>query len=134
MNIPEQVTSIEENAFLDCPQLTIHGVSGTYAESYAIEQQIAFSDQPMRIERQSQLLGHITNSYGVGLLNVSVMVYDLERNEVCGYSKTDEAGAWRFEEAEAGVNYRVRYYHPLYRFSDDTQNVTGTETALNLFL
>ena len=40
--IPENVTYIDETAFDNCPNLTIYGVKGSYAERYAKENNIKF--------------------------------------------------------------------------------------------
>lgn len=40
--IPEGVTSIGENAFSNCPNLTIHAPAGSCAEAYAKENKIKF--------------------------------------------------------------------------------------------
>ena len=42
ITIPSSVTTIEEGAFEDCKNLTIHGVAGSYAETYAKENDIPF--------------------------------------------------------------------------------------------
>lgn len=41
--IPAAVTEIEENAFIGCGRLTIHGENGSYAQTFAAEQGIAFA-------------------------------------------------------------------------------------------
>ena len=40
--IPASVTEIDPGAFSGCPKLTIYGESGTFAETYAIENNISF--------------------------------------------------------------------------------------------
>ena len=40
--IPESVTEIEDNAFEGVTGLTIHGIKGSYAETYASEKGFAF--------------------------------------------------------------------------------------------
>ena len=40
--IPAGVTRIEDGAFDDCPNLTIHAPAGSYAETYAKENNIRF--------------------------------------------------------------------------------------------
>ena len=42
IEIPESVTSIRYNAFSGCTSLTIYGYTGSYAETYASEQNIPF--------------------------------------------------------------------------------------------
>lgn len=42
IEIPNSVTKIDEDAFLGCDSLTIHGAKGSYAESFAKEQNIKF--------------------------------------------------------------------------------------------
>ncbi len=39
-------SDIDENAFLDCPNLTIHGYAGSYAQTYALENGIPFEIIP----------------------------------------------------------------------------------------
>ena len=45
--IPEAVTSIGQNAFKGCTLMTIYGVSGSYAETYAMENNIPFVEGEM---------------------------------------------------------------------------------------
>lgn len=40
--IPESVTEIGEQAFLDCSNLTLYGIAGSTAETYAKENSIPF--------------------------------------------------------------------------------------------
>ena len=42
IRIPESVTSIGENAFYNCRNLSIHGAAGSFAETYAKENNIPF--------------------------------------------------------------------------------------------
>ena len=44
ITIPENVSSIGKDAFSRCPELTIYGVTGSYAETYANENNIPFID------------------------------------------------------------------------------------------
>jgi hypothetical protein len=44
--IPESVEIIEKNAFGECENLTIHGIIGSYAEEYAISNNIPFIPIP----------------------------------------------------------------------------------------
>lgn len=43
--IPASVELIRSSAFVDCPQLTICGVAGSYAEAFAREKNIPFVDR-----------------------------------------------------------------------------------------
>jgi len=43
INIPDSVTSIGVNAFQDCPSLTLTVTEGSYAETYAIENDIPYT-------------------------------------------------------------------------------------------
>ncbi|MDR0920423.1 MAG: leucine-rich repeat protein, partial [Oscillospiraceae bacterium] len=48
ITIPESVTSIGEDAFYNCDSLTISGYTGSYAETYALENDIPFV--PLEVE------------------------------------------------------------------------------------
>ena len=115
------------HVFSNCPQLTIHGKAGSYIEGYASANAIPFSTQPLRAFLTSTLGGFIHDENGLGIANVSVMILDREENKVRGYSNTDQDGAWAFEDAQAGANYRLSFYHPLYIFNIETLDVVGGE-------
>ena len=64
--IPESVTAISKNAFMDCNSFTIYGKAGSYAETWANENNIPFSTDPMpgmETEPETQLNGSFTEEY-----------------------------------------------------------------------
>lgn len=65
ITIPESVTSIKYRAFKNCPKLTIKGVSGSYAEEYAKDNDIAFvpinGELPKAIEKENDEVDNMSS-------------------------------------------------------------------------
>lgn len=94
---------------------------------------LVFSSSGRAEQRQPLTLGgRVLDEAGKALPDVSVMVFDLLENQTRGYAKTDASGSWVFEKAEANVPYRLRYYHPLYAFDIQTQDINSLTGDLRL--
>lgn len=73
--IPESVTSIGENAFKNQTAITIYGLEGSYAETYARENNIPFDTWDGVIYERSIAAGELT---GVDAANFKVMIEETE--------------------------------------------------------
>ena len=108
--IGENVSSIAANTFNNCSQLTIHGVSGSYAETYATSKSIPFSTEELNYDFAT-ISGYVVDSSGSGVEGVSVSVYDEAKQEFAVTSLlTDVNGAWTIDDATIGSTYIIRYY------------------------
>ena len=84
ITIPESVTSIDEQAFRSCDNLTIYGVAGSYAETYAEQNGIPFVGVPPTLAKdRSQVRftaenGDIADAFDYRLISsIPDMVWDL---------------------------------------------------------
>lgn len=117
--VGQTVSAIESNAFQNCPSLTIHGVSDSYAETYAQERKIPFSTEPMTYDMAS-ISGKVIDGLGKGIAGVSVSLYNKTTGKMLEIYDTDENGEWICETARVGHEYRIRYHHPRYKTDRDT--------------
>lgn len=117
--VGQTVSAIESNAFQNCPSLTIHGVSDSYAETYAQERKIPFSTEPMTYDMAS-ISGKVIDGLGKGIAGVSVSLYNKTTGKMLEIYDTDENGEWICETARVGHVYRIRYHHPRYKTDRDT--------------
>ncbi len=128
--IGEQVTQIGTCAFDDCSNLIIHGVAGSYAETYAADHSIPFSEE-VPADSNLVLTGKILDEAGNGVANVSVSIYDLTEKAVTAQIFTDETGVWNYQKLTYGHEYLIRYYHPLYLFAEEQNRYTAeTESTV----
>ena len=138
--IPESVSQISNSAFSNRnADFTIHGVSGSYAETYANANSIPFSTEKISYD----LTGIGGAVSGDVLADVSVSIYDKTERKYIAYDvRTDIEGLWSEEDVTVGNVYIIRFYKAGYEFSDNNLEVTaeagGTEvltvtsTALNI--
>jgi len=120
--IGEKVNSIGSYAFTDCGNLTIYGIEGSYAESYAIDNNIPFSTEEIGFD-QAQMSGSVLCGQK-GIKGVSVAIYDLTDSRfVFDGLTTDEDGKWSIEGGGAGHSYRISFYKEGYVISPETTEV-----------
>ena len=126
--IDENVTSIASTSFDNCNLLTIHGVAGSYAEEYAVNNNIPFSTDPVSTIKET-ITGTIVDSEGNGIVDVSIYVYDLTDEQLIGYYHTDANGKWKTSKCTSGNEYLISYYHKDYEISTNkflVNAITGT--------
>ena len=106
--IGEKVTSIGNNVFRGCDlqKLTIHGVAGSYAQTYANNNSIAFSEDPV-VYDETKLYGHVLDQTGNGVSDVTVTVYDVRSAAVIFDCATDEDGYWSYDLGYPGDVYSI---------------------------
>ena len=138
--IPESVSQISNSAFSNRnANFTIHGVSGSYAETYANANSIPFSTEKISYD----LTGIGGAVSGDILADVSVSIYDKTERKYIAYDvRTDIEGLWSEEDVTVGNVYIIRFYKAGYEFSDNNLEVTAesgstevptvTATALNI--
>jgi hypothetical protein len=119
--INKNVVSIGSNTFQNCRKLTIHGVSGSYAETYANENGISFSTDSLVL-----ISGKVVDENGNGVSGVSVSLYDTLNRRMLGTYYTSSAGKWVCVNARAGYTYQVRFHHPFYKFEVDIFNCVAS--------
>jgi len=129
--IGENVESIGNYSFTNCSKLTIHGVEGSYAQEYADSKNIPFSADSITAGT-GMISGTVEDSDGNSIEKVSVLLFNKTTNEKTGMYYTDSTGEWSFNEAQAGDEYVVRYYHPMYTFENDTYEITFEEGGVTL--
>ena len=127
--IGEQVTSIGNETFRGCPSdMVVHGVEGSYAQTWAEGKGYAFSAEDIavtivtitgRVVRE-ETDGTGEESVGTnGLAGVQVLVYDLDENRLLERLTTDESGEWFFDEGEPGKRYKISFADADYRFEPE---------------
>ena len=88
--IPQQTVTIADNAFSYPAQLTIYGVSGSYAETYANQKEIKFVNREVKPEKVELSSTELTINNGTSTkLNVSVTPADFTANVGWKSSNTD---------------------------------------------
>ena len=127
--IGQRVASIGDNVFSGCTDLTIHGIAGSYAETYADSNGIPFIAKSIA-DSYSGLSGVIVDSNGAGVGNVSVSVFDLQANELVDTVHSDAQGNWNSNKVLLDKDYQIRYHSAYYRFPEQTWDVTITENAV----
>ena len=121
--IPESVSQISNSAFSNRnADFTIHGVSGSYAETYANTNSIPFSTEKISYD----LTGIGGAVSGDILADVSVSIYDKTERKYIAYDvRTDIEGLWSEEDVTVGNVYIIRFYKAGYEFSDNNLEVTA---------
>ena len=136
--IDENVTSIGNNAFRGCTNVTIHGIAGSYAQTYAVNNNIPFSEDPV-IYDETKLYGHVLDGEGNGVSGITVSVYDIASAVVLGEYLTDENGCWAYDLGNPGDAYSITAYHSEYdilpteikvNVSDEAEMDVGDFTAV----
>ena len=90
VSIPQQTVTIADNAFSYPAQLTIYGVSGSYAETYANQKEIKFVNREVKPEKVELSSTELTINNGTSTkLNVSVTPADFTANVGWKSSNTD---------------------------------------------
>ena len=108
--IPDSVTSIGVDAFRRCgSDLVIYGESGSYAETYANENNITFSTEPMPVPTVS-ISGRVITRDATPISGVSVTLWlDAYTDGDPIFLSTDANGAWSYGKAKAGHRYLVEF-------------------------
>ncbi|MBR5302874.1 MAG: leucine-rich repeat protein [Clostridia bacterium] len=153
--IPEGVTSIKDNAFKYCNNLqgvylspnvaeigmdafpssiTIYGESGSYAETYAAENGIAFSTDPfpghLADDVWVTLSGRVLLPDGSAASGVSVNLYKGAGGAQVGHAVTNTDGGWSVSRLEPDQNYRIVCHKSGLAFADTMFTVTLNQTAV----
>ena len=98
IQIPETVTSIDNYAFMDCPNVTIYGVRGSYAETYANEHGIPFSAQKKELPAISKITNTCSGSHVYWKKFAGAKSYNL-------YRSTSKDGTYTKIATTAATNY-----------------------------
>ena len=105
--------------------LTIHGVSGSYAETFADEKGYPFVAEAFEYT-PATLSGTVTDAAGNPLSGVTVTVYKgPTTNYPFGSTTTDSSGAWTMENVKVGSYYGVGFEKEGYTFSPDHPKCTA---------
>ena len=130
--IDESVTSIDETAFYYSDKVVIHGVAGSYAETFATENEIEFStERIIQNYDKNTVTGKVVDANGNGIADVFVKIYNTTLNKLEFEIFTDEAGEWKIENRIYETEYEIRYYKTLYEFSSEKINcVVGSGTTI----
>lgn len=98
--IPSKVTEIESNAISNCPNITIYGVSGSAAETYAKQNKIPFKNKDelnISLEVQSvQLTPSLIEEIGEDVIGKKIQLSakvlpDTAQNKEVVYKSADES-------------------------------------------
>ena len=98
IQIPETVTSIDNYAFKGCPNVTIYGVRGSYAETYANEHGIPFSAQKKELPAVSKITNTCSGSHVYWKKFAGAKSYNL-------YRSTSKDGTYTKIATTAATNY-----------------------------
>ncbi|WP_026497105.1 leucine-rich repeat protein, partial [Butyrivibrio sp. WCD3002] len=126
--IGEKVTEFGYMPFKNCSTevLTIHGVAGSAAETFAKDNGYPFSTE--RIETENCLIhGRVVDSEGKGVAGITVSVFDVTENKVILTDETDESGEWSFGTATGGHSYRIGYASSGYTLNPRTQSCVAQQ-------
>ena len=113
--IDQEVTSIGNNVFENCSNLTIHGIENSYAQEYAETNGIPFSTELM-VYPSVNISGVVQDENGSGVAGVTVTLYDATRKEIQETLKTNDAGEWSSTEVFVDHEYKIWFYHTDYTF------------------
>ena len=141
--IGSKVESIGNKAFDGCAGLTIHGVAGSYAQSYANQNNIPFSTEPLSAYG-AEVHGIVKDDSGKAVQGVSVQILDLQNMNLLKKVYTDTAGRWVCNDISLIVGHQVQisFYDPNYTFNKNdliykvnaggttVETVTATKTDL----
>ncbi|MCL1857665.1 MAG: leucine-rich repeat protein [Oscillospiraceae bacterium] len=126
--IDRNAATIGNNVFLNCSRLTIHGISDTYAETYANTNSIPFSTESLVYEGVT-VSGKVVDTNNNGVSGASVSLYDTLSGKILGTYYTNSSGEWVCTNARVGYAYQVRFHHPLYKINIDTINCVASSNG-----
>ena len=126
--IGRNVTSFGNYLFSGCDlsRLTIHGVSGSQAQTYASDNNIAFSTEPVVFD-EKRLFGTITDENSGGVAGIAVNIFNVSQNKNEAEPVTDEQGIWSYELAEAGEEYIISASDTHYLITPSFIRITVSE-------
>lgn len=133
ITLPDDVTSIGEAAFSECnlltdiwigekatdfnyyafstdanSYLTIHGILGSYAETFAKQYGYKFSNTPVS-STATVVYGSIQTIAQEPLAQVTVTVYDFDTDMQCATTLTDNDGKWHISGLTRSKTYTINY-------------------------
>lgn len=117
IRIGSGVTEIASNSFSGCTSLMIHGVEGSYAQTYAQNNSIPFSTDDIDAVGNG-LFGTVCDANQTPVAGYSVLVFDKTKNKKIGVYETNEEGYWNCEDVTKDGTYLLRYYHPRYQMTE----------------
>jgi len=133
LNLPAGVKTIGADAFSGCSNLTIYGVRGSYAETYAFENDIPFSASSMPEPDYGEMNATVTITVlspdGVGLADVAVQVVNLNTTAIVRRGVTDQQGRVVIEDLQQRP-YLFRCYDDVFEFADVNQTISGTSDSI----
>ena len=107
--------------------LTIHGVSGSYAETFADSKGYPFVAEAFEYT-PATLSGTVTDAAGNPLSGVTVTVYKgPTTNYPFGSTTTNSSGAWTMENVKVGSYYGVGFEKEGYAFTPSQLNLTAQD-------
>ena len=133
MTIPSSVTTIESNTFSNCPNLTIYGKAGSYAENYAVENDIPFiaiSGVLITSQPQSTTVIEGLNTVLSVSASGSNLTYQWQENDGSGWATLigETRATLTIQNADSSKNgYKYRCI-----VSDGTSSVTSDEAVLTV--
>ncbi|MBQ3370737.1 MAG: leucine-rich repeat protein [Mogibacterium sp.] len=131
--IGAQVTSIDSNAFKGCNKeiLVIHGVEGSYAQTWAADNGFQFSSEELVID-DSSFSGKVEDANGNGIEGIGVVIYDDLEGRVVARVYTDASGEWTSTDIVKGRQYTITYSRANYRFSaNDFKETAGGAVVID---
>ena len=128
--IGESVSSIASGVFSGCDmqKLTIHGVAGSYAQTYAENNSIAFSEDGFDYDG-TRLFGSIKDISGKGIENINVIIYDANNQKIVASSTSDSQGLWSYNLGNIGTTYIIYASDLRYDFDPSETVIKVTESG-----
>ncbi|MBR5773597.1 MAG: leucine-rich repeat protein, partial [Clostridia bacterium] len=122
--IGASATAIDSTALTGCPSLTIHGIEGTYAQTYAANNNIPFSTEELNFDL-TIICGRVTAKSDESVDGITVLIYSLTHLENTQIVQTNSDGTWRMDDATTDEAYIIRYYKTGYEFSNNDISVVA---------